>query len=346
MKARFTPRLAAMAVALLAASVASAQVFNMPSGQTSLQFVTVGDPGNLADTTTGLGAVGYTYSIGKYDVTAAEYVAFLNAVASSDPYGLYTPYMSGSADCNIQRSGLPGGYSYSVDSQWANRPVNYVSYGDAARFCNWLQNGQPTGAEGNGTTELGAYTLNGATTNSALSAITRSANATYFIPSENEWYKAAYYKGGGTNAGYWLYPTQSDTAPIAEAPPGHGEPPGSANYLSVLGSNHLTDVGAYKNSPGPYGTFDQGGELYQWTDTLISTSYSGFAMMDSSWESSSGNQLRSDYTIYPWSPTDQYNFLGFRVAETPEPSTVCLLVTGAGVLLATMRWRNRRHMSR
>ena len=109
MKARFTPRLAAMAVALLAASVASAQVFNMPSGQTSLQFVTVGDPGNLADTTTGLGAVGYTYSIGKYDVTAAQYVAFLNAVASTDPYGLYTQSMSGPVDCNIQRSGSPGG---------------------------------------------------------------------------------------------------------------------------------------------------------------------------------------------------------------------------------------------
>ena len=343
MSPRLAPFLAAMAFALLATSLAQADVFNMSGGQTSLDFVTVGDPGNAPDTT-GLGAVSYTYSIGKFDVTAAQYVEFLNAVAKTDPYGLYTPSMAGSADCNIQRSGVPGSYSYSVDPQWANRPVNYVSFGDAARFCNWLQNGEPSRAEGNGTTESGAYTLNGATTNSALLAITRNATATYFIPSENEWYKAAYYKGGGTNAGYWLYPTQSDTAPIAEAPPGHDEPPGSANYLSVLGANHLTDVGAYVNSPGPYGTFDQGGELFQWTDTLISAGYSGFAMMDSSWESSSSNELRSNNTVYPWSPIDQYNFTGFRVAEVPEPSTPCLLATAVVLIGGAFlgRWKIRK----
>ena len=205
MSPRLAPFLAAMAFALLAASLAQADVFNMSGGQTSLDFVTVGDPGNAPDTT-GLGAVSYTYSIGKFDVTAAQYVEFLNAVAKTDPYGLYTPSMAGSADCNIQRSGAPGSYSYSVDPQWANRPVNYVSFGDAARFCNWLQNGEPSRAEGNGTTESGAYTLNGATTNSALLAITRNATATYFIPSENEWYKAAYYKGGGTQRGLLALP--------------------------------------------------------------------------------------------------------------------------------------------
>ena len=67
----------------------------------------------------------------------------------------------------ITQSGSSGSYSYSVtgsDSQAANCPIFDVSWGDAARFCNWLQNGQPTGAEGTGTTETGAYTLNGATT--------------------------------------------------------------------------------------------------------------------------------------------------------------------------------------
>ena len=78
--------------------------------------------------------------------------------------------------------------------QAANCPAFNVSWGDAARFCNWLQNGQSTsGTEAAGTTETGAYTLSGGTSDAALLAITRNANATYFIPSENEWYKAAYY---------------------------------------------------------------------------------------------------------------------------------------------------------
>ena len=75
------------------AAHASGDVFNMPSGQTSLQFVTVGDPGNARDTvvmqfdgTTGYGSVPYVYQMGMYDVTVAQYCQFLNAVAKTDTY--------------------------------------------------------------------------------------------------------------------------------------------------------------------------------------------------------------------------------------------------------------------
>ena len=148
---------------ILTAGVAQAQVsnvFNMPNGETSLQFVTVGNPGNVADTavmvadgTTGYGSVPYVYQIGKYDVTIGQYVEFLNAVAKTDTYGLYSssdmagnfaPYVG------VGRSGSSGSYSYSVtgsDPQAANCPIFSVSWGDAARFCNWLENGQPTFAQ-------------------------------------------------------------------------------------------------------------------------------------------------------------------------------------------------------
>jgi formylglycine-generating enzyme required for sulfatase activity len=288
---------------LLAAAVASADVFNMSPGQKNLEFVTVGNPGNAADKT-GLGAVAYTYKMGKYDVTAGQYVQFLNAVAGTDPYGLYYAPMSGSAYCNIQRSGAVGSYSYSVDSAWANHPVNYISFGAAARFCNWLTNGQPTGGENLATTEDGSYYLNGATDNATLLAVTRKAGAHYVLPTADEWYKAAYHKNDGVTDHYWAYPTQSDAAPVAEAPPGQTEPPGSANYKSIMGStNRLTDVGAYADSPGPYGTFDQAGLLYQWTDTPLTTSYSGFEMLNSSFLTGNAAQMKSDYQIYPWSPT-------------------------------------------
>jgi formylglycine-generating enzyme len=168
----------AAAVAILTVQAAG-NVFNMPSGLTSLETVTVGTPGNAADTryeTPGYGSVGYTYNIGKYEVTAGQYTEFLNAVARTDTYGLYNPYMADPArmwGCNIQRSGPSGSYSYSVDPDWANRPVNYVSYGDSARFANWLHNGQPIGAQGLATTEDGAYYLNGATSDAALMAVNR-----------------------------------------------------------------------------------------------------------------------------------------------------------------------------
>ena len=331
----------AMALLAVAATTSAGDVMNMPAGQTSLQFVTVGDAGNAPDATTGLGAVNYTYGMGEFDVTAAQYVAFLNAVAGANPYGLYSSSMAGNADCGIQRSGASVSYSYTVDSQHANHPVNFITFGDAARFCNWLTNGQPTGSENLTTTENGSYDLNGTTGNAALLAVTRTANAVYVLPTENEWYKAAYYKGGGTNAGYWAYPTQSMTAPTAVAPADQQSESlgGSANYLSILGTAHLTDVGAYTGSPGPYGTFDQGGLLYDWTDTLLNAGYYGFAQCNSSWESSSSSELKSNYEIWPWSPTDSYNFTGSRIAEVPEPAALSLLTAGAGLILLRCRRR-------
>ena len=97
--------------------------------------------------------------------------------------------------CNIIRSGESGSYTYSVAADWANRPVNYVSFGDAMRFANWLHNGQPTGAQDATTTEAGSYLVSGATANSDLMAVVRGDDATIVIPTEDEWYKAAYYDG-------------------------------------------------------------------------------------------------------------------------------------------------------
>lgn len=311
--------LRAAAVVLAAAAALSADVFNMPAGQASLEFVLVANPGNAPDPATGLGAVGRLYLIGKYHVTAAQYVEFLNAVAAADTYGVYCASMANAADCAIHRTGIPGSYIYTVDPTSANRPANFTSFGAAARFCNWLANGQPTGNQDLGTTEDGSYYLNGANDNTTLKAVVRKPDAVYVLPTQDEWYKAAYHKNDGVTGHYWSYPTQSDEPPVAEVPPGSSEPPGSANYMSIMGVNqNLTDVGAYLDSPGPYGTFDQGGLLYQWTDSLIAPSYagySGFAMLNSSFLSSSSLQLRSGYRIWPWSPMGQYNFFGFRVAR-------------------------------
>lgn len=157
----------------------------MPSGQTSLGLVPVGNAGNPNDSATGYGGVGYNYNISKFETTIGQYTQFLNAVAKTDTYGLYNTYMATDTTiAGIARSGTSGSYTYSAIGS-PNQPVTYVSWGDAARFANWITNGQPTGPQGAGTTETGSYALNGATSNSALNAVTRNANGTYFIPTEN-----------------------------------------------------------------------------------------------------------------------------------------------------------------
>jgi formylglycine-generating enzyme required for sulfatase activity len=360
-------RLSLAAALLASAATVRAQpinVFNMGgtisggtwTGLASLQFVTVGNPGNVADSAynsgmgtstvpgTGLGAVSYTYMMGEFDVTAAQYAVFLNAVATaSDPYGIYCSGMAtvgGSTHgCGIVQSGTPGNYSYTVAPACQNFPVNYVTWGDAARFCNWLQNGQPTGGtEGAGTTETGAYTLDGDTTN--LLTENRNPGATYFIPSENEFYKAAYYVGGGTNGGYWTYPTKSLNVPINSlvlAPTSNND----ANYYDygyTDPTNDLTPVETFAASPGPYGTYDMGGDVFQWNEAVISGSFRGFRggswLLNSHYLASSTRDLNS--------PTDENGDVGFRVASVPEPGSLALLLAGA---VAFGAWR-LRHKAR
>jgi formylglycine-generating enzyme required for sulfatase activity len=328
---------------ILAAAVAAASVLSARASTITMAMVTVGDPGNAADTT-GYGAVGYTYQIGKYDVTTAQYTAFLNAVATtSDPYGLYYPSMASVGaliyGCGITQSGSAGSYTYTVATAYQNFPVNFITWGDAARFSNWLQNGQPSGSEGNGTTETGAYTLSGGTSNAALMAVARNATATYFIPTENEWYKAAYYNGGSTNVGYWTYPTKSNTAPGNTLP----DTGNNANYYNnghTDPTNILTPVGAFSSSPGPYGTYDQGGNVFQWNEANAGGSSRG--LRGGSFAGTSGG--RASPNPNGTAPTYEGGyFIGFRVASSvasPEPGGIAMLLAGA---LAFGIWRLRRN---
>jgi formylglycine-generating enzyme len=356
--------LAAMIFMILPASSAQADVFNMGgtrdpttgtwTGMASVEFVPVGDSGNAADTAAhsgnpaGQGAVAYSYSIGKYDVTVGQYVQFLNAVAVTDTYGLYNSGMvTPNSTIGIAQSGNSGSYSYSVTgsySQAANCPIFAVTWGDAARFCNWLQNGQPTsGVEDASTTENGAYTLNAAISDAALLAVRRNSGATYFIPTQDEWYKAAYYRGSGNNADYWTYPTKSNTAPINIL---SSTGTNNANFYDYFGTgnrgntdptNQLTPVGAFSASPGPYGTYDMGGDVEQWNEAIIND-YRGF--LGGCWHF--GSDFLNSRARGSASPTSNISIIGFRVASlaVPEPASIILVVTG-GLCLMACAWRRR-----
>ncbi len=307
-----------------------------------MDWVPIGDPGNVGELSGEgaggfgpdriCGAVDYEYYIARHEVTNGQYIEFLNAVAGDDPYGLWTWDMMGYFG-GIDRYGEAGGYTYGPkygDAAWLDRPVNMVSFYDSLRFGNWLHNGQPTGPQGPETTEDGAYTFAG-----PESVGPRNPDAQVFLPTEDEWYKAAYYKGGSTDAGYWDYATGSDEVPLSEPPPG-GE--NSANYSWAVGEPYYTsEVGAYALSDSAYGTFDQTGNLSEWTETLTTDEWR--AVRGGSWmESVFPASGRSRSPAYNEPPT-----IGFRVAYIPEPNTLALLALGCTFILGRRDIGVRQH---
>jgi formylglycine-generating enzyme required for sulfatase activity len=175
------------------------------------EFLYIGGINNSADNT-GYGAVSYSYYIQKYCVTNNQFTIFLNSIAQfSDPNGIYDSYMSyfinsgGSpARAGIDKINVNEYFVYPI---MAEKPVMFANWFMAARYANWLHNNKPVGPQDSSTTETGAYTLNGA----SAGVIVKSQGAKYHIPTENEWYKAAYFDIS-TNR-YWDYATQSDSAP-------------------------------------------------------------------------------------------------------------------------------------
>lgn len=305
-----------------------------------IEWVTVGDPGNASDVLPDnasdvdiennytYGGVDYVYRISKYEVTNAQYAEFLTSVAPiDDPYSLFDFNML------IEQEGLgtqQSPFVYTpVDPEVANYPVQHVDYWDAARFANWLSNGQSSDD-----TETGAYLLDG-TTGITTEIPMRETSASVFLPSEDEWYKAAYYDptlndGAG---GYWDFATQSNAQPTAEPPPGGSN---SANYNDFENTDgdpdrsghavgapyYVSDVGAYSESSSYYGTFDQNGNVWEWVEdsptdvywaTLRGNSWKGGPMdMNSSlidnyihFETDGGNP----------GPSIAANTVGFRVAS-------------------------------
>lgn len=274
------PAKASVVVGTITASVLAVSA---ASDSVTIDWSTVGNAGNTANadvTSRSVGSVGYVYRIGTYEVTNAQYAAFLNAVASGDPNGLYSTSMGSNTRGGITRSGSDGSYTYAVKPNMGDKPVNFVSWYDAARMANWMTNGQ-----GSGSTESGVYTLTGPT---SIGAITRDLLnvSQVFIPTDNEWHKAAYHQPaaeGGDTDDYWLYATQSNAVPTVATTTDTGDVanPGTGvvNYSRGAHWNgtdgNVTTVGSAGNASF-YGAFDMNGNVREWNERLTGSVLADF----------------------------------------------------------------------
>jgi formylglycine-generating enzyme required for sulfatase activity len=272
----------------------------VPYGEVYGEWMEVGDEGNAADDT-GHGAVDYVYWIGEFEVNNTQYTEFLNAVAATDTNGLYNTNMSISPHGGIDRAGGVGTYTYTVQTGEGYYPVNYTDFWDTLRYVNWLENGKPSGAQDSSTTEDGTYTITAG--GIAANSITRNSGHTYFLPSQDEWYKAAYYDPA--LGGYYNYPYRTDTATTCAAV---GGTPNTANCTG--GPATVTPGGGYPKAISPSGVYDMGGNVMEWTEEI---DVANRVMWGGAWSGPAGwLSVTGEADI---DPSIEANMRGFRVAR-------------------------------
>jgi hypothetical protein len=295
----------------------------------------VDDKNNIADAD-GDGSVSYGYYVSTYEVTCSQYASFLNAIAKTDTYGVYKEGMETNPTGGILRSGVSGSYAYSVKYGFENKPITLVTYYDAARFSNWLMNGQPVGDQNNSTTEDGFYLFGNDPTYGFRVIISSQSHSESQVNGKNwiavtsadEWYKAAFYDPTLNDGlgGYWKYATGSDSVPTVS----------EVNYNNVSGklpseytADDLYEVGF--STPSYYGTFDQNGNVQEivgpWradNTTIVGGSFTQDA-----------DQLLWENKIVTVGAEPLSRNAGFRIssiAPIPEPTSALLLFVGTGIV--------------
>ena len=288
------------------------ETFGSGANQFTMEFVTIGNPGNAADTTGSpnpAGSVAYIYNLGKYEVSRD----MITKASSAGSLGITMQDMT------------------SYGGNGLLRPATGITWNEAARYVNWLNTS--TGG-------TAAYKFSGSTfqlwsagdAGYNASNMFRNSLAKYWLPSSNEWYKAAY---GNPNGTWNNYPTGSDSVPTAVA---SGTVANTAVYNAKSGPADITSAGGLS----PYGTMGQGGNVWEWNETAYDGSNNSPGdirdLRGGSWLEGALGYYLSASTQIGGTPTYEGDpNQGFRVASVPEPSALSLLAVGLGGLALVRR---------
>jgi formylglycine-generating enzyme required for sulfatase activity len=286
------------------------ETFGTGENAFTMDFVTIGNPNNVADTTGSpnpAGSVAYTYNLGMYEVSRDQITKANSA---------------GSLGITLQDMTNHGGNGLL-------KPATGISYYEAAKYVNWLNTSTGGTAaykfDGSGNFQLWSSTDAGYNANNMF----RNSLAKYVIASRDEWYKGAYGKADGS----WSnFPNGSDSAPAAVA---SGTAANTAVYNGQSGPADIFSAGGLS----AYGTMGQGGNVWEWMETAYdgtnNTAGEAPELRGGSWfEGSDGLDASSRSNF---NPTDEDINVGFRVASVPEPSTGLLVVLGLSGLLLKRR---------
>jgi formylglycine-generating enzyme required for sulfatase activity len=289
------------------------ETFGTGANAFTMDFVTIGNPNNAADTTGSpnpAGSVAYTYNLGKYEVSRDQ-ITKANA--------------AGSLGITLQDMGGYGGNG-------ENRPATGISWYEAAKYVNWL-NTSTGGTEaykfdGSGNFQLWSSTDAGYNANNMF----RNSLAKFWLPSSNEWYKGAY---GNADGSWSNFPNGTDIAPTGVA---SGTAANTAVYNGQSGPADITSAGGLS----AYGTMGQGGNAWEWNETaydgINNTADENRELRGGAWNGASS--LLGASSRYSINPTNGDYGVGFRVASVPEPSALSLLAVGLGGLAMMRRLRS------
>jgi formylglycine-generating enzyme required for sulfatase activity len=338
------PHLAIPATLCLAATAALAQ--SDPSG---IDFVTIGSPGNPAyqssnpnDLVNGRGSVDYSYRIGRDEVPTSLWVQFFND-AFDRPASDSIPFISFPGSNFWGASAVtpnnPGGHRWAVPSGNEMIPVGDISWRTAAVFCNWLSNGQGTSRSAflSGAYDTSTFnSINGVFTDQ----VAHSPGAQYWIPTWDEWLKAAHWSPSNPSNGGWYNYSNGSDSPYIYGPPGQGQ----ANAGFSTPNPFSIPLGSYPTVQSPWGLLDVAGGTQEWTESVDTLSggiryriFDGSFWNEDSFQANGLDQIRNFGAEFPW--VDTYNF-GLRVASVIPAPPSC--VVGIGVLSVLIARRRTR----
>ncbi len=294
-----------MVVVLSVVSIASADIFGTGGNQLTIDFVNISGDASSANGTNIGGSKTFSdpsssYRMGTYEITNDQWGKFISSVG-----GTVTGDPSDAYDGSALYTGT-------------DVPTDNISWHEGAQFVNYLNTSTGhqaaykfTGTQGTDNYTLGVWESGDVGYDSSNPY--RNSNAYYFLPTEDEWVKAAFwngtslqthatkpgdtlYQGNGSNGGWNYYDYEYGTEPYGP-----------------------WDVGS--GSEEINGTFDMMGNAWEWMESPYII---GVYLSSSSRGVRGGSYRVSDSALslssrgYFLNPYDEDYDVGFRVASVPD----------------------------